>query len=467
MAQINDLTQASFDACYVEHISACTGWTEDIVKHKLTESMKLHIQPSDYIRFQCWELDEDGLLEVSSVVQQLQQSLQKEIAWNAKAVKNRTIYSQSRLRRMMAEYSAAGITPIMFVERGLYYPFRSLLPCKTLKKQMYWLRHPEKRKVVIPKHNRYFDKIREVTGWKGSKVELEVSKAYLRCGAIHENYFLYKMYELTPDEQRGYITRRHFHMMANVYNRYLITKLLDDKSLFNFIFAKHIKRRWFINRNLSYRQFLKKIDGLDTILVKSTTGTRGKEVQKLQCNVEDKRALYQKIISMPPSVIEEYIKQHDAVNAMCSTSVNTVRITTLNVKGECKVLYAVFRMGQGSVVDNLHNGGIIAAIDIETGVVITDALDMEGNTHAENAYSGMKVKGFQIPHWDKILDACKACYRRIPGVNFIGWDFAITPDGVDLIEGNSMPSSAGIQLTYSSLKKGLYSTIIEPYLEEL
>ena len=467
MVRRDDLPQASFDSCYIEHISRCAGWDEDLVKSKLTEALRLNIQPSDYIRFQCWELDEAGLLEVSSIIEQLHQRLQKEIAWHARAVKNRTIYSQQKLQRMMAEYNLVGITPNQFVKHGLYYPLRAALPSKALRRKMDLLRHPEKREAVIPKRNQYLDKICEATGWKGSKAEIEISKAYLRCGASHENYFLYRMHELTPDEQRTYITFPHFHMMTNVYNHYLVTKLLDDKSSFNHIFSKYIKRRWFINRNLSYKQFLKKIDGLDTILVKAITGSKGKEVQKFSCAVGDKRALYQKVISMPASVVEEYIRQHDDVNAMCSASVNTVRITTLNVKGECKILYAVFRMGQGSVVDNLHNGGIIAAINLETGIVSTDALDMDGGTHTENAYSGMKIKGFQIPHWEKILDTCRECYRKIPGVSFIGWDFAITPDGVELIEGNSAPSSTGIQVTHAPEKKGLYAQIIAPYLEEI
>ena len=164
------------------------------------------------------------------------------------------------------------------------------------------------------------------------------------------------------------------------------------------------------------------------------------------------------------SIIEEYIVQHDEMMKICPTSVNTVRVTTINYNGECRFLYSVFRMGQGAVVDNFHAGGIAATVDIETGIVCTDAADLEGNTYAEHPVTKVKVKGFRIPHWEKILDACRKATGRVKGVDLVGWDFAVTNDGVELIEGNSGASYVVAQIPNIADRIGLRSVMADPYL---
>jgi hypothetical protein len=116
------------------------------------------------------------------------------------------------------------------------------------------------------------------------------------------------------------------------------------------------------------------------------------------------------------------------------------------------------------VIDNFHNGGIAARVDVETGIVNADAIDLDGNIIEKNPYSGMKMRGFQIPHWDKLLETCRDIDGRIEDVDYVGWDFAITEDGVELIEGNEgayvMPQMCNLQDD-----TGLLPVLVEPYMD--
>ena len=50
--------------------------------------------------------------------------------------------------------------------------------------------------------------------------------------------------------------------------------------------------------------------------------------------------------------------------------------------------------------------------------------------------TGVFLPGFQIPHWDKCLKLINEVARMTSTVRYVGWDVAITPDDVCLIEAN-------------------------------
>ena len=116
-------------------------------------------------------------------------------------------------------------------------------------------------------------------------------------------------------------------------------------------------------------------------------------------------------------------------------------------------------------IKSFHAGGIAATVDVETGRVVTDAADLDGNTYETNPYSGVKIKGFQIPHWDKVIESCKKANGRIEGVNLVGWDFAITQDGAELIEGNPIVSYILAQIPNVADKIGLKPVMYDPYMK--
>ena len=63
--------------------------------------------------------------------------------------------------------------------------------------------------------------------------------------------------------------------------------------------------------------------------------------------------------------------------------------------------------------------------------------------------TGKPITGFQIPYWPEVLDLAERALRHIDGINFVGWDICVTEDGPIIIEGNSGPALADVQLLYS------------------
>lgn len=70
------------------------------------------------------------------------------------------------------------------------------------------------------------------------------------------------------------------------------------------------------------------------------------------------------------AVIEEYLDQHPVLSEMNPTSVNTYRLCVLQGHdGMSRTLFGYLRMGRGgAIVDNQSSGGIVAPIDLETGI---------------------------------------------------------------------------------------------------
>lgn len=313
----------------------------------------------------------------------------------------------------------------------------------------------------------YRGKIGVATGWTPAKVDLEVKKAKVNCGASYEDFYIFKMYNLTPEKQREIVTLDLFEQMRKTYDMYdLAVSLFDDKAKFNEVFDDEIERVWFKNDGLTYEDFLKNIKGLKYILIKPLGASRGIGVQKFPCNVseDENKKLYDLICELDTSIIEECIVQHEEMSEFCRTAVNTIRITTLNYQNECKFLYAVLRMGRDGVVDNFHAGGVVAGVDCETGVVCTNAVDWDRNVYEVSPSTGKRIKGFQVPHWDKVLETCRKVTGKVEGVNLIGWDFAIKEDGVEIIEGNPGVSYVIAQMPFAEEGIGLCPTMIDPYL---
>ena len=119
-------------------------------------------------------------------------------------------------------------------------------------------------------------------------------------------------------------------------------------------------------------------------------------------------------------------------------------LTCLNEKGQPEIIGAATRMAIGTnhVVDNLHAGGIAAAVNLETGI-----LGRASNLGADarlgwldfHPVSGARITGTRLPKWDGVREFAVRTHRAFDDRILVGWDIAITPDGPVLVEGNGSP----------------------------
>lgn len=144
-------------------------------------------------------------------------------------------------------------------------------------------------------------------------------------------------------------------------------------------------------------------------------------------------------------VLQEAITQHPYMSHFCSTSVNTIRVNTYRsaTDEQVHILSAAVRIGHdGSIVDNLHQGGGLVGVDVETGALKQEVLDQYGNR--TNALNGIDFsrEHFEIPKWEEIMQFCREMAFRNTHCRLIALDIAIKEDGKPvLIEWNVTPYS--------------------------
>ena len=88
--------------------------------------------------------------------------------------------------------------------------------------------------------------------------------------------------------------------------------------------------------------------------------------------------------------------------------------------------------------DNHHTAFTVSVdhIDTTTGIIFTDGYDEKCIAHAVHPDSGVPYKGVSIPRWDEAVALAKAMALAMPGMTYIGWDLALTPDGWEPVEAN-------------------------------
>ena len=52
----------------------------------------------------------------------------------------------------------------------------------------------------------------------------------------------------------------------------------------------------------------------------------------------------------------------------------------------------------------------------------------------------------KIPMWDRVLEVVTEAAKKIPQIRYIGWDIAVTNDGVEFIEGNHAPYTGTFEI---------------------
>ena len=148
--------------------------------------------------------------------------------------------------------------------------------------------------------------------------------------------------------------------------------------------------------------------------------------------------------------ISECINQSKELDNIYDKTTNTIRLITIrNPKtNKCEVLFAVQRIGTNETipVDNGSRGGLVAKIDLKTGVLssaksIKRIVDFENHPDSNNPIKGKKIK-----NWDKLMKQFTELMEKFPYLYFIAWDIILTEDGPVVIEANTSSGNNIIQV---------------------
>lgn len=162
-------------------------------------------------------------------------------------------------------------------------------------------------------------------------------------------------------------------------------------------------------------------------------------------------------------IIQEVLRQHPALSVLHDSSVNTLRIITARNKSSLQVEFVTgfIRMGiGGSITDNMAGGGIAAGIDFDTGYIKHYGYLFNGEKSQrieEHPTLHVPLDSIQIPHLSEAVQTSIRLHERLDDLRLIGWDVAITDDGVSFIEGNDAPD-------LSQSNHGPMRSIIDQYI---
>ena len=331
----------------------------------------------------------------------------------------------------------------------------------------------KKERRTQKKNQPYIDVVVKASGWTREHAIEMMDKAKEENGVSYEHYSIYKFWELTSEEQKTYFSKGDAEKLRKLYNTNPhILKIFMNKDLFCKNFEEFLGRPWMSTVNMDYDEFVEKFAAEKKLIYKPLASSGGHGVEVFKYDETNIREVYDKLIALPEGIIEGYLIQHPEMQKLSLNSVNTIRVVTIQTfddvpgveKNKVHFVYAGVRMGQGSsVVDNLHSGGMIAGINIDTGVVETNGVNFAHKEFVQHPDTGVTIKGFQIPCFDEVKALISKAGSTFPG--YLGWDVAITVDGPVIVELNTHPGADGLQTPYLPEKRGM-RYVIAKYLGE-
>jgi|LSQX01.2.fsa_nt_gb hypothetical protein len=263
--------------------------------------------------------------------------------------------------------------------------------------------------------------------------------AFLVHGCSITNYFVYGFYKMRHAERKKYVTWRRQRWIYRRCNQKEYGYLLRDKDHINRIFDPYLKRDWMLTRGMQRSTFMAFLERNPEFIVKPVLGTEGRDIQKISVegmDDDETSALFDRW-SGEDLLLERYIRQHPVLNALHPSSVNTIRVTTVRNHRGVHVMTAALRMGRfGAVMDNYTTGGIVAAVDLVTGIVFTPGVNKLNETFVVHPETGVPIVGVQIPFWEDVKTFAQSLGSVIPEIRYTGWDIAVTEEGPVLLEGN-------------------------------
>lgn len=139
-------------------------------------------------------------------------------------------------------------------------------------------------------------------------------------------------------------------------------------------------------------------------------------------------------------LLQPCLRNHRDLLQLTPGALCTARILAFRPPGgRAQVLLAAYRMAVGDApADNFHFGGIITAVDLETGR-LGPSLRRDGHVLVpveRHPDTGARIAGQRLPFWRDAVELARTALDSARGIPLLGWDVALTDDGPVLIEGN-------------------------------
>lgn len=226
-----------------------------------------------------------------------------------------------------------------------------------------------------------------------------------------------------------------------VKNNISTPKIFFQNSKNKFTYKNEIFK---IDSKKEFILFLEKVFNevsIDHVFCKPIDGSMGQSIFVISKNTLQE--IEDSVINLVFSrafIFQELIIQHEALNKINDSSVNTLRIVTYkNKNNEVEILSGFIRLGRkGAIIDNAHAGGIVVSFNKETGRMRQEGIqliDNGGGVFYKHPDTGIVFDNFQIPNYTQVKQIVikASSLFKFP---LLGWDVAITPKATTIVETN-------------------------------
>ncbi|MEV4735009.1 MULTISPECIES: sugar-transfer associated ATP-grasp domain-containing protein [unclassified Microbacterium] len=299
------------------------------------------------------------------------------------------------------------------------------------------------------------ERAKEASAQHGKAVPLVVIDMLWSAGRHNvgfQDYIDYDFAILSKAERDTYMTHPVSNQISQQYDHPDYRHLFHDKAEFNVKFDALLKREWMLITADNAEELRAFTERQGTIVVKETHGQAGTGVHRYHAkDVTDWEAFHAELLSKKQVLVEEVIRQHADLAAVCPGTVNTTRVTAFFDGEKTHILAIAQKFGRGAVSDQMSFGGFYTMLD-DDGHAVGPGYDSHGHVHVTHPDSGFTIADFQLPLMDQVREFVDQAARVVPQVQYVGWDVVVTPDGPVLVEGNwgagvyeNKPSVTGIR----------------------
>lgn len=281
----------------------------------------------------------------------------------------------------------------------------------------------------------------EKCGVSAAEIERDVIRAK-RLNHISFGEYEWFAYEQRSEEEKRSLstlwTRAEFRK-AFTDRRYIC--ILMNKYLFSKVFSEYYGRRCYLAGDAT-EDILRSLSGSEgRVIAKPNCKGQGKGIQVLPVETgEDISAALSFLHSCDNYIVEEYVTQHPVLAALNPGAVSIIRFYTVSSPAGSYIFAPLLTTAISKSVSNGCQDALTTVIDINTGVVLADAVDQNQFVdYAAHPITGVPFKGMQIPFWDACVDLIRRVLPLASKISNIGWDVAITESGPLLIEANTIP----------------------------
>ena len=285
----------------------------------------------------------------------------------------------------------------------------------------------------------------------------------LRYGAMDSrDYWLFEFYKKSSSERDSFFTKRRYFKLIKHFDRQTFVRLCEKDQMYK-EFKDFIKRDWIlVNEDTSVEVVNAFVRKHGVVMVKPVSSEQGGGISKVNAADKDKISKLVSSRGAAPFLLEEIVKNCDAVGKINPHSLNTLRVYTIVPKGlSARVISASLRCGCGDVaVDNWGSGGIGYPVDLELGIVSTYGRNKRGEKFAIHPETNVQMIGMKLPYYNEALKLAVDCTMHNSKVLYAGVDIALTPNGPELIELNFPGGHDLLQALDQVGKNAMMKTIV-------